>query len=200
MAEQTVKDLKKEIYLLMHKAQSMLELSEDGFMKSKMSSLDEADELAKEIHAKEDVLTAALAKMAATNSEARSILSVPANVEKIATTIKRISQNSRERIKEGLLFSDKAILESGKLFSKTKDILKKAGETAVTGAPTTVEHVLSETDALERMANDFATAHEERLVAGECSPKASSNYLCILYAFDDMGAYIKNAVKKLSEK
>jgi Na+/phosphate symporter len=200
MAEQTVKDLKKEIYLLMHKAQSMLELSEDGFMKSKVSSLDEADELAKEIHAKEDVLTAALAKMAATNSEARSILSVPANVEKIATTIKRISQNSRERIKEGLLFSDKAILESGKLFSKTKDILKKAGETAVTGAQTTVENVLSETDALERMANDFATAHEERLVAGECSPKASSNYLCILYAFDDMGAYIKNAVKKLSGK
>ncbi len=200
MAEQTVKDLKKEIYLLMHKAQSMLELSEDGFMKSKISSLDQADELAKEIHTKEDILTAALAKMAATNSEARSILSVPANVEKIATTIKRISQNSRERIKEGLLFSDKAILESGKLFSKAKDILKKAGETAVTSAPATVENVLIETDALERMSNDFATAHEERLVAGECSPKASSNYLCILYAFDDMGAYIKNAVKKLAGK
>lgn len=200
MAEQTVKDLKKEIYLLIHKAQSMLEVSEDGFMKGKMSSLDQAEELAKEIHAKEDVLTAALAKMAATNSEARSILSVPANVEKIATAIKRISENSRERIREGLLFSDKAIFETGKLFSKTKDILKKASEAAVTGAPATIETVLSETDALERMANDFATAHEERLVTGECSPKASSNYLCILYAFDDMGAYIKNAVKKLSEK
>ena len=198
MAEQTVKDLKKEIYLLIHKAQSMLELSEDGFMKSKISALDEADELAKEIHAKEDVLTGTLAKIAAANSEARQILSVPANVEKIATSIKRISDNSRERIKEGLLFSDKAIVETGKLFSKTKEILKKASEAAVTNAPATVENVLNETTTLERMANDFATAHEERLVTGECSPKASSNYLCILYAFDDMGAYIKNAVKKLS--
>jgi phosphate:Na+ symporter len=198
MAEQTVKDLKKEIYLIMHKAQSMLELTEDGFMKNKMASLDQAEELAKEIHTKEDSLTATLAKMAATNNEARSMLSVPANIEKIATSIKRIGENSRERIKEGILFSDKAIFETGKLFTKTKDILKKAGEAAVTGASATIDTVLSETDSLERMANDYATAHEERLVTGECSPKSSSNYLCILYAFDDMGDHIKNAVKKLS--
>ncbi len=200
MAEQTVKDLKKEIYLVMHKAQSMLELTEEGFMKSKMSSLDQADEVAREIHAKEDSLTAALAKLAATNSEARSMLSVPASIEKIATYIHRIGENSRERIKDGLLFSDKAIIESGKLFTKTKDILKKAGEAAVTNAAATIDTVIAETDSLERMANDFATAHEERLVTGECSPKSSSNYLCILYAFDDMGEHIKNSVKKLSGK
>lgn len=200
MAEQTVKDLKKEIYLIMHKAQSMLELTEEGFMKNKISSLDQADEVAREVHAKEDALTSALAKLAATNSEARSMLSVPASIEKIATYIHRISENSRERIKDGLLFSDKAIIETGKLFTKAKDILKKAGEAAVTNAAATIDTVVAETDSLERMANDFATAHEERLVTGECSPKASSNYLCILYAFDDMGEHIKNAVKKLSGK
>jgi Na+/phosphate symporter len=200
MADQTVKDLKKEIYLVIHKAQEMLELTEDGFMKNKLSSLDEADDLANEIHTKEDALTTTLAKMAAANNEARSILSVPAHVEKIATSIKRINENSRSRIKEGLLFSDRAILETGKLFVRSKDILKKASEAAVTGSPTTFSTVLAESDALERMANDFATAHEERLVTGECSPKSSSTYLCILYAFEDMGAHIKNTIKKLSEK
>ena len=200
MAEQTVKDLKKEIYLAMHKAQSMIELAEDGFMKNKISSLDQADELAREIHAKEASLTAALAKMATADSAARSILSVPAHIEKIATSIKRITENSRDRIKEGLLFSDKAVLETGKLFTKATEILKKAGEAAVTGACGTIENVLAETDALERMANEFASSHEERLVTGECSPKSSSNYLSILYAFDDMGAHIKNAMKKLAGK
>jgi Na+/phosphate symporter len=200
MAEQTVKDLKKEIYLVMHKAQSMLELTEDGFMKNKLSSLDQADELAKEIHMKEDTLTAMLAKMAASNEEARRILTVPAHIEKIATSIKRISENSRERIKEGLLFSDKAINETGKLFTRTKETMKKAGEAAVTSAPASLETVLAESDALERMANDFATAHEERLVTGECSPKSSSTYLCILYAFEDMGAHIKDTMKKISGK
>jgi Na+/phosphate symporter len=200
MADQSVKDLKKEIYMVLHKSLEMLELTEDGFLKNKLSSLDEADDIADEIHAKEDALTTTLAKMAATSTDARSILAAPAHVEKIATSIKRINENSRSRIKEGLLFSDRAILETGKLFSKSKDILKKASEATVTGSSTTFSVVLAESDALERMANDFATAHEERLVTGECSPKSSSTYLCILYAFEDMGAHIKNTIRKLSEK
>ena len=200
MPEHTIKDLKKEIYLIMHKALEMVELTEDGFAKNKLSSLDEADEIAKEIHTKEDALTETLAKMASANSEARSLLTVPSHIEKIATSIKRITENSRARIKEGMLFSDKAILETGKLFTKTKEVLKKAGEAAVTGAKATVESTIAESDAIERMANDFATAHEERLVAGECSPKSSSTYLCILYAFEDMGAHTKEAIRKLAGK
>jgi hypothetical protein len=37
-------------------------------------------------------------------------------------------------------------------------------------------------------------------VTGECSPKSSSTYLCILYAFEDMGAHIKDATKRLAGK
>jgi Na+/phosphate symporter len=200
MPEQTLKDLKKEIYLAMHKAQEMIELTEDGFKKNKLASLDQADELGREIQNKEDALTAALAKMASTSSEARTLLTVPSHVEKIATSIKRIIDNSRVRIKEGMLFSDRAIHETGTLFNAAKETTKKAAEAVVTGARTTIESVLTESDAMERMSKDFATAHEDRLVTGECSPKSSSTYLCILYAFEDMGAHLKEAVKKLSGK
>lgn len=196
MAEQTVKDLKKEIYLVMHKAQSMLELTEDAFLKNKLAPLDQAEELANEIHAKEDSLTAILAKMSSTNNEARSLLTVPAHIEKIATAIKRIGQHSRDRIKEGLLFSDKAIQETGTLIARAKDVLKKAGETMVTGAAAAVDAVRTESDAIISMADSFATTHEERLVSGECSPKSSSTYLCILYAFEDLASHTKDAVKK----
>ena len=200
MSEQTIKDLKKDIYLLMHKALEMLELAQDGFMKNKLSSLDQADELAKEIHAREDVLTATLAKMSSTNSEARMLLAVPSHIEKIAASIKRITESSRTRTREGVLFSDKAVNETGKLFTLTRDVLKKSGEVAVTGAQAAVETAMTDADSMERMANNFATAHEDRLVTGECSPKSSSTYLCILYAFEDMGAHIKGAVTKLSGK
>jgi Na+/phosphate symporter len=200
MPEQTIKDLKKEVYLLMHKTQEMLELAEDGFMKNKLASLDEADELVKEIHTREDVLTATLAKMASANSDARMLLSVPSHIEKIATSITRITDSNRTRIKEGLLFSDKAINETGKLFAWTTNVLKKAAEATVTGVQTAIETTMADADAMERMANNFATAHEDRLVTGECSPKSSSTYLCILYAFEDMGAHIKNVVSKVAGK
>lgn len=200
MPEQTVKDLKKEIYLVMHKAQEMIELAEDGFKKNKLASLDQAEELAKEIQTKEDALTASLAKIASSNSEARALLTVPSHIEKIATSIKRIIDNSRVRSKEGLLFSDKAVHETGRLFTAAKETIKKAGEAVVTGGKTTIDSVLAESDAMERMSKEFATAHEDRLVTGECSPKSSSTYLCILYAFEDMGAHLKEAVRKLSGK
>jgi Na+/phosphate symporter len=200
MVERTIKDLKKEIYLTLHTAQSMLELTEDGFMKNKLSALDQADELAKELHAKQDALTASLAKSASADIEARALLAATSHIEIIAANIKRINEGCRARVKEGLLFSDKGIREAGKLFAKAIEILKKAGEATVTGAAATVESTLIESDAIRRMATEFATAHEERLMACECSPKTSSTYLGMLYAFEDMGAHVKDAMKKLSGK
>ena len=182
----------------MHKAQEMVDLAEDGFMKSKLSSLKEVMELAEEIHSKEDGLVASLAEIASASSEARSLLSVPFHIGNIAINIIRVSEGARVRIKEGLLFSDKAIQETQKLFITAKHALKKAGEAAITGVQTTIQDVQRDGDTLERLTNEFATAHEERLVTGECPPKSSSTYLSILYAFQDMGAHIKNAVIKLS--
>jgi Na+/phosphate symporter len=200
MPEQTVKDLKKELYLMMHKAQEMLELAEDAFAKNKATALDQAAELAREIHRKEDVLTEALSKMAAKNGDARSLVGVPGHVEKIATSIERIVDGVRVKIKEGLLFSDKATQETGRLLAKGKEVLKKAGEAIVTASPESLETVRIESDEMIRMSNDFATSHEDRLVAGECSPKTSSNYLCILYAFEDIASHAKDAVKKIAAK
>jgi Na+/phosphate symporter len=122
------------------------------------------------------------------------------HIEKVAVSIERVVSNVRVKIKEGLLFSDKAILETGRLLVKGKELLKKAGESIVTASPATMETVRNDSDALIRMSNEFATSHEDRLVAGECSPKASSNYLCMLYAFEDMASHAKDAVNKLSLK
>jgi Na+/phosphate symporter len=200
MPDQTIKDIKKDLYLLMHKAEQMLELTEDAFMKSKVGSLDQAEALAQEIRSREDALTEKLAKLAPSDSTARAILSVPVHIEKVAVSIERVVSNVRVKIKEGLLFSDKAILETSRLLVKGKELLKKAGESIVTASPATMETVRSDSDALIRMSNEFATSHEDRLVAGECSPKASSNYLCMLYAFEDMASHAKDAVNKLSLK
>jgi Na+/phosphate symporter len=200
MPDQALKDIKKDLYLLMHKAEQMLELTEDAFMKNKVGSLDQAESLAQEIRRQEDALTEKLAKLASSDSTARAILSVPVHIEKIAVSIERVVSNVRVKIKEGLLFSDKAIQETGRMLAKGKELLKKAGESIVTASPESRETVRIDSDAMIRMSNDFATSHEDRLVAGECSPKASSNYLCMLYAFEDMASHAKDAVSKLSAK
>lgn len=200
MADQPLKEIKKDIYLMMKKAEQMLELSEDAFVKNKTNVLDQADELADEIRAKEDHLTAALSQLANANSEARSILSVPSHIEKIANSLRRLNDGIRTKIKDSLLFSDKAMRETGALFVKSREVLKKAGEAAVSGSGATGEAVTSEADGIIRMAEGYATSHENRLVTGECSPKSSSIYLCMLYSLEDVAGQTKEAVKKLSTK
>lgn len=198
MSAQSVKDVKKEIYLMLHKAEEMLQFTEEAFSKNKTPSLDQALELANEIHQKEDALTESLAKNASSDNEARSIIGVPSQIEKAVTSIERIVENTRIKIKDGLLFSDKAIDETNKMLSSAKDLLKKAGEAVVSGKKESTDTIVAGSDTLIRMADSFATAHEERLVTGECAPKASSIYLCILYAFGEMASYTKNAVRKLT--
>src|SRR3990170_98812 len=200
MPGQTIKDIKKDIYLMLHRAQEMLDLTADAFMKSKTSKLDEAMEISKEIHRKEDDLTEALAKMAPESGEARAILTVPSHLEKIATSVERIIEHTRNRITHGMLFSDKAVQETGTLFKNAAGLLKNAGDTAVTGSKSGAEAVMTEGDKIVRMAGDFSTAHENRLVSGECSPRLSTTYLCILYAFEDLAWHAKETVKKLTVK
>lgn len=200
MAAQNIKDMKKDIYLMMHKVGEMLELVEDAFAKNRTAQLDQANELFADINKKEDELTAALAKLAQASVEARTLLSVPALVEKTATAVERIVDGIRVKIKEGLLFSDKAIQETSRLISTSKEMLKKAGESVISGTAEAANAVSEESNMVIKMANDFATAHEDRLVTGECSPKSSSTYLCILYAFEDLASYTKDAVRKLVQK
>ena len=198
MSDQVLKDAKKDIYLMIHKAGEMLELTEDAFTKSRLAALDEAKEIAREIKVKEDLLTEKLAKTAGANAEARAILAVPVQIEKIAVSIERVMDNIRMKIQEGILFSDKAIQESGRMIAKGKEVLKKSGEALVTGSAAAIQTVQKESDAMIKLSNDYATAHEERLVTGECSPKASSTYLCMLYAFEDLAAHTREILKKMS--
>jgi Na+/phosphate symporter len=200
MSDQSLKDLKKDIYLMLHKSLEMLELTEDAFVKNRPASLDQAEELAKEIQVKEDRLTEALSKISSANVEARGILGVPAHIEKIAYNLRRLNDGIRSKIKDALLFSDKAIQETGILFTKAKDVLKKAGDASVTSNASIGEAVKNEADEIVQLAERYATSHEDRLVTGECSPKASSTYLCILYSFEDAVSHTKEVVKKLVEK
>lgn len=198
MAEQSLKDVKKDLYMMMHNAEEMLDLSEEAFVKNKAASLTKAQEMARDIHAKEDALTALLAKLAPKDGEARKILSAPAHLEKIATSIERIVENFNLKIREGLLFSDKAMQETNTLVTAAKGMLKKAGEAVVTGSAAAATAANAASDDIVKKASTFATAHEDRLVTGECSPKTSSTYLCILYAFEDLAAHTREAVRKLT--
>lgn len=200
MPEQAIKEIKKDIYLMLHKCVEMLNLSADAFVKNTPSKLAEAIEISKEIHAKEDALTAALAKMGSSHAEARTILAVPAYIEKIAVSIESIIDHTRQKAKEDILFNDKAIQDAKLLFTATQDVLKKTADITVKSSTTAADGIMRESDKIVRMSLDFATAHENRLISGEASPKSSSVFLFILYTIEDLVWFAKEIVRKMTGK
>ncbi|HLE45126.1 MAG TPA: hypothetical protein VJB36_14035, partial [Methylomirabilota bacterium] len=55
-----------------------------------------------------------------------------------------------------------------------------ARDLMLTGNRVLAAHVAGESGRFQELADEFARAHEERLIEGVCMPRASSAYLAIL--------------------
>src|SRR5262244_1023343 len=66
------------------------------------------------------------------------------------------------------------------VFEPAVEMLECAGDLTLTGNRVLARHVEIESLRFEDMANEYARAHEDRLVEGECRPAASSAFLAIL--------------------
>src|SRR5215470_805120 len=81
---------------------------------------------------------------------------------------------------EGTVFTSRGSREVNLLFERAVEMLECAGDLTLTGNRVLARHVEIESLRFEDMANEYARAHEERLVEGECRPAASSAFLAIL--------------------
>ena len=77
------------------------------------------------------------------------------------------------KVHDGILFSDKALAELTALFELLKKILEIFGDLLITRNRSLADHLLAEQKRLGQMTVDFSLAHEDRLVEGICTPKAS---------------------------
>lgn len=85
-----------------------------------------------------------------------------------------------KKIKDGILFSDKAVSQTNNLFDHQCGILRSILDILKTDNDMLKRYVLQETQRLMKNCNDFATEHEERMVEGLCLPQAAPLFLTIL--------------------
>jgi Na+/phosphate symporter len=112
--------------------------------------------------------------------------------------LQRIASDVERKIKEGILFSDKAMSEINLLFERTKDILGNARDMALARNRVIAAYIKESEAEIVRTANDFSTLHEERLIEGLCMPKASSVYLEMLDAVKSIAWHSKEIAKDLA--
>lgn len=108
---------------------------------------------------------------------------VPAHLENIVAYCLDIASTLLAKIKDGTLFSDRATNEINYLFEKTKDIIANTGDYVLARNTIVAGYIRESGVSLARSADDFSTKHEERLIEGICTPKASALFLKMIDSF-----------------
>lgn len=128
----------------------------------------------------------------------RHYVTIPTNLLRITENIEKISELISTKIKEDLLFSDRAISEITFLLQRITDILRPTSDIIL--APNSIlGNYIRESEAgIVRRAIDYATLHEERLIEGLCLPKASALYINILDAIKNIAWHCKEIANKVA--
>jgi Na+/phosphate symporter len=101
-------------------------------------------------------------------------------LEFIAGKLGGLADPLEKKIKDGVLFSDKAVSQVNHLFDHQAGLLRSLLDILKTDNAMLKRFVAEEGQRLVQKCNDFATEHEARLIEGLCLPQAAPLFLAIL--------------------
>src|SRR5574337_421750 len=142
------------------KAESILSLCMDGFMKHKIRPIDEAEKVSQAIHDEENELISLLTNKAAKSDWdkelIKSMMAVIGHIEMATNGLDGILQNVNIKVNEGVLFSDKGVNEISHLFREALDILKAAGDTFLTKNEVLKKYVIDKCVSLNQEVDAYS--------------------------------------------
>jgi hypothetical protein len=198
MIVETSKELVSRLHDMNRSLEDCMYLLQNAFIYNSSKSLDECGVKAKEIHENEKIFTEEVIAEVKADPDLWVYVSVPGHIERMGDYIEDIIGCIRTKIKEGILFTDKAVSEVIFLNERLQEVLKNTSDIILARNSITREYIKESATEIGRSANDFATMHEERLVEGLCMPKASPLFLHILDALKGIAWHAKEIAEKLT--
>jgi phosphate:Na+ symporter len=132
--------------------------------------------------------------------EVNLMVNVSSQLERIGDIVKGISELEIEKIRDGIVFSELAIIDLTKMMDTVKnafDIVKNNFETLTIEQFNEIEKIEQSVDEMEVCLRN---AHVERLMTGICSPEAGIIYVDILSDFERVSDHIYKVARLLKEK
>jgi Na+/phosphate symporter len=129
-----------------------------------------------------------LERLARRSAEARlagqpveeDVVFVPMHLERIAECVGRLGESTVKVVREGTLFTDRAVHEVSGLVAQVIEMLESVRDALRTSNPVLVRYVVEAGRSCEARVGEYARFHEKRLIEGVCQPRASSIYLMML--------------------
>lgn len=181
----TAKEQLTQLSAVVDKLVSMTGIARDGFNRHRRQCLEELKNLqgtaTQEINKAIQQLDTLMAKK--TGTERTSCLrlhSILSHLHIIADNLGGLVEPLEKKIKDAVLFSDKAVSQINYLFDRQAGILRSLIDIVQTDNQYLKQYVNEESNKLRQACVEFATEHEARLIEGLCLPSAAPIFLAML--------------------
>jgi len=141
-----------------------------------------------------------LAKQPAEREVGHKTQSLLTRLQLIADKLGGLAEPIEKKIRDGILFSDKAVSQTNHLFDHQAGILRSVLDILKTDNAMLKRFVADEAQTLIQNCLDFATEHEERMVEGLCLPHAAPLFLTFLDNMRTAGQHELDIVQILEGK
>jgi Na+/phosphate symporter len=128
------------------------------------------------------------------------IQSIISHLEMIQEAINELVEPLGKQIREGILFSNKGLLQTNFLFDHEAGIFRSLADIFLTENPVLKDYVMDKIEDMSRRCIDFATDHEARLIEGLCQPQAAPVFLAILDSIRTISHHEHEIVKILGKE
>lgn len=193
-----LKELVSEMHDLIEVLIEGIDLTYTGLLYGNLQMVDEADAELERVMERVVPMTEDLVKGARDDLAAVVYVSVPSHMQRMGEGMKRITRAVKKKVRDDVLFSDRATTELEYMFERSRDVMVNTKDMVLARNILTARHLKESQKSIDSTANHYATKHEERLIEGLCAPSASGIYLEMLDAFKSMAWHAKEIGKDLA--
>ncbi|TNF53382.1 MAG: hypothetical protein JSV71_04180 [Nitrospiraceae bacterium] len=192
-------DILKNLHEMANEAEDCISLIQIAFIYNNAQPLGNYKDTVGAIKKEEDHMTKAITEYAADNPELKPYVSVSIHLLRVWDGIGKLLDLIDKKIRDNILFSDKAVNETTFLLQRLIEMLRPTAD-IILARNTYLSLYIKESQAgVQRRAVDYATLHENRLIEGVCLPAASSVYVNMLDAIKSIAWHTKEIAAKLGE-
>lgn len=184
---------------------SMMGAARDAFNRHSRTSLQQLQNLAGGVVQDFAGILAQLKSLLSKKPEAERfglirLHGILSSLEIVGQNLGGLVQPLEKKIKDGVLFSDKAVTQTNYLFDQHAGMIRSILDIVKTDNDFLKKYLLEEARKLVQACADFATEHEDRLIEGVCLPQAAPIFLAILDRFRTIGEHEMELASLLAKK
>ncbi len=188
-------EIKNDTLGMINHTKEILETIYEEFRKHDLSSIGKVEEVEEKLFRDSECLLKSLLDENVEEGVQRFI-PIPEHFNRIAKGLDKLLNATKKKVGEDILFSDKSVKEAYKLFDETLVLLNSVSDCIRTSNGDLAKNMDENGKRLCELTDEYAIFHEDRLIAGVCTPKSAPVYLDILESFRSVIWHVRKILQE----